>query len=108
MFISYSFLHAGLGHLIGNMLALAFLGQRAVERVGRGGFALLYVASMLGGGLAFGLLAHTAAPMIGASGAVFGLAGGWVVWHWQDLRAAPDRDRVRCGRHCGSSQVWSG
>jgi len=34
----------------------------------------------LGGGLGFGLLNHGAAPMIGASGAIFGLAGALTVW----------------------------
>jgi membrane associated rhomboid family serine protease len=36
---------------------------------------------LLGGGAAFGLLATSPQPMVGASGAIFGLAAAWVlVW----------------------------
>ena len=33
--------------------------------------------SVLGGGLAFGLMSSSPAPMVGASGAIFGLVGAW-------------------------------
>ena len=38
MFVSYALLHAGPGHLIGNMGGLVFLGDLAVDRVGGRGF----------------------------------------------------------------------
>lgn len=88
MFLSYAFLHGGSGHLIGNMLVLAPLGRMATERLGPRGFGGLYLGAMLGGGVGFGLLATSPAPMVGASGAIFGLAGAWVVWGWQDRRRA--------------------
>lgn len=88
MFFTYAFLHGGPGHLIGNMLVLAPLGRMATERLGTRGFGGLYLAAMLGGGAGFGLLATSPAPMVGASGAIFGLAGAWVVWGWQDRRGA--------------------
>jgi membrane associated rhomboid family serine protease len=40
---------------------------------------VLWCLSALGGGLAFGLLTSSPAPMVGASGALFGLAADWVV-----------------------------
>lgn len=83
MFFTYPFLHAGASHLIGNMLTLAWLGQIAQTRLGTRGFLLLYLASMLGGGALFGLLSHSPAPMVGASGAIFGLMGAWTFWDWQ-------------------------
>lgn len=88
MFFTYAFLHGGPGHLIGNVLVLIPLGRMATERLGARGFGGLYLAAMLGGGAGFGLLATSAAPMVGASGAIFGLAGAWVVWGWQDRRGA--------------------
>lgn len=88
MFLSHGFLHGGPGHMAGNMLVLASLGRMAAARLGAGGFAQVYLAGLLGGGVAFGLLATSPAPMVGASGAIFGLAGGWIVWTWRDRRAA--------------------
>ena len=84
MFASYSILHAGPGHLLGNMVVLARLGDLAVARLGARGLALLYGLSAIGGALAFAVLAPSPAPMVGASGAIFGLAGAWTVWDWQD------------------------
>lgn len=83
MFASYALLHAGATHLGGNLLALLFLGPQAVGRLGTRGFLALYAASALGGAAAFGLLATSAAPMVGASGAIFGLAGAATLWDWQ-------------------------
>ena len=91
MFVSYALLHAGPGHLIGNMGGLVFLGDLAVDRVGGRGLALLYAAAALGGAVAFGAISTSGAPMIGASGAVFGLAGAWTVWDWRDHRGRVDR-----------------
>ena len=90
MFFSYAALHAGAGHLIGNMLGLAWLGDLTQERCGARGLLVLYGLSALGGALAFGGLSSSPAPMIGASGAIFGLAGAWTVWDWQDSRNDPD------------------
>jgi membrane associated rhomboid family serine protease len=83
MFISYAFLHGGLLHLIGNMIAVLALGGIAVARIGQAGFLLLYILSAIGGGLGFALFGPTEAPMVGASGAVFGLIGAWKFWEWQ-------------------------
>ncbi|MEO6300408.1 MAG: rhomboid family intramembrane serine protease [Paracoccaceae bacterium] len=86
MFLTYSWLHAGLGHLIGNMLGMAFLGDLVAERVGGRRLIGLYATSAFGGAAAFGILSHSPAPMIGASGAIFGLAGALTVWDAQDRR----------------------
>ena len=86
MFASYSMLHAGPGHLVGNMVVLAGLGDLAAVRLGARGLALLYGLSAIGGALAFAVLAPGPAPMVGASGAIFGLVGAWTVWDWQERR----------------------
>lgn len=79
MFFTYAWLHASPGHLAGNLAALLWLGPQVVRRRGTGGLMILWCAAMLGGGVAFGLLTHSPAPMVGASGALFGLAADWVV-----------------------------
>jgi membrane associated rhomboid family serine protease len=84
MFVTYGFLHGGVLHLAVNMITLWSLGRVVVERVGPRGFALLYIAALLGGGAGFALLTATLAPMVGASGALFGLAGGLLAWLYVD------------------------
>lgn len=84
MFFSYSFLHAGFGHLFGNVVALAWLGGIAADRLRPWQLVGLYAGSTLGGALAFAALSSSISPMVGASGAIFGLAGAWLIWAWQD------------------------
>jgi membrane associated rhomboid family serine protease len=86
MFATYALLHAGLMHLAMNMVTLVSLGCEAVRRVGQVRFLLVYGLSALGGAVGFGLLAPTLRPMVGASGALFGLAGALAVWEWQARR----------------------
>lgn len=84
MFLTYGFLHGGWAHLVVNMVTLWSLGLVVLDRVGTRGFILLYAAALLGGAAGFALLASTAAPMVGASGALFGLAGGLLAWGYVD------------------------
>ena len=84
MFATYAFLHGGMLHLAANMITLWSLGQAVIDRVGRGAFVLLYLASVLGGALGYAALWTTPQPMVGASGALFGLAGGWLAWEYVD------------------------
>lgn len=77
MLASYSFLHTGPMHLLGNLLGLWWLARLLLPDVGVRGVLALWVAGVVGGGVAFGVLPTAAGPMIGASGAVYGLAGGW-------------------------------
>lgn len=80
MFFSYAFLHGGPGHLLGNMAALWVLMGLLGPRLDTVRLALVWLAASLGGGAAYGLLASGPQPMVGASGALFGLAGAWMVW----------------------------
>lgn len=77
MFLTHAFLHGGLMHLALNSVVLLSLGKFVTARVGAARTLLVLALSAVGGALAFGLLAFTDAPMIGASGAVFGLIGLW-------------------------------
>lgn len=80
MFLSYSFLHAGLSHLLGNLLALVALGNLLRGRMSGPGFLALWALAALAGALAFALIAPGTRPMVGTSGALFGLAGLLVAW----------------------------
>lgn len=75
MFVTYGFFHGGFFHLLVNMVTLLSLGGVVLERFGLKAFWIIYAASLLGGAAGYGLLARTEAPMVGASGALFGLIG---------------------------------
>ncbi|HJU90154.1 MAG TPA: rhomboid family intramembrane serine protease [Gemmatimonadaceae bacterium] len=68
--ITYMFAHAGPWHLIFNMLSLYFFGPRVESRLGSGRFITLYFLSGL---TAAALSFLDRAPIVGASGAVFGV-----------------------------------
>lgn len=84
MFVTYGFLHAGLWHLGLNMVTLWSLSGPIVERVGNLKFLTIYALSLLGGGAGYALLAYSYRPMVGASGALFGLAGALLAWDYVD------------------------
>ncbi len=86
MFASYGWLHAGPGHLLGNLGVLVWLGPQLLARFGNLGFAALWATCLLGGAAGFALLTSSPAPMVGASGALFGLAGAWLV---EEVRRTP-------------------
>ena len=92
MFVTYALLHGGPGHAIINMITLWSLGRAAVDWVGLRGLALTYLVTLLGGAGGYTLLAATPQPMVGASGALFGLAGALAIWSYRDR---PDRARAR-------------
>ncbi len=83
MFFTYMFLHAGLGHLAGNMIVLGWLGRTLQTSIGTLRFMAIYVLSGLGAAAVFGIMTTSASPMVGASGALFGLAGAWVIGDWR-------------------------
>lgn len=87
MFLTYGFLHTGLAHLLGNLAALIWLTRSLLPRMGMGLILLIYGAAALAGAGMFGLLSQQFVPMVGASGAIFGLAGAWVATEAQDDRA---------------------
>jgi rhomboid protease GluP len=93
MFATYSFLHSGPEHLIGNMASLAILGRGVATRMGARDFLLAYGVTALAGALVFGMVSATAAPMVGASGAIFGMAGILAVWDGDRQRRLGRRGR---------------
>ena len=91
MFLTYGFLHAGFAHLLLNMITLFSLGRIVVDRISGAKFTLLYAASILGGGIGFALLSDSFRPMVGASGALFGLAGAILAWEYVDRFTLKER-----------------
>jgi membrane associated rhomboid family serine protease len=77
--VTGGFLHASLLHIGFNMFLLFFLGRLLEPSLGTPRFLTLYFASLLAGSLGALLLSDQFALTLGASGAVFGLAGATFV-----------------------------
>jgi membrane associated rhomboid family serine protease len=74
------FLHGSLLHLAGNMLYLWIFGDNIEDRMGRARFILFYLICGAAAALAQALPdADSVIPMIGASGAVSGVLGAYLV-----------------------------
>lgn len=84
MFLTYGFLHSGWAHLLVNMITLASVAPIVLDRVGLWKGSLIYVFSILGGAVGFALLSDSFRPMVGASGALFGLVGAILAWEYVD------------------------
>jgi rhomboid protease GluP len=77
------FLHFGVWHLAMNMWALRDSGQWVERMYGPARFAMLYLASGLGGNLLSLVIQGNRAVSGGASGAILGLYGALLVYLWQ-------------------------
>ena len=74
------FLHGGWMHLAGNMLFLWIFGDNLEEEMGHLGFLLFYLACGAAAGLAQVLPdPGSPVPMVGASGAIAGVMGGYLL-----------------------------
>lgn len=78
--LSSIFVHAGLMHLAGNMLFLWIFGDNMEEEMGHIPFLLFYLASGIGAGLIHVWSApNSLVPTVGASGAIAGVMGGYLL-----------------------------
>lgn len=74
------FLHAGWLHVLGNMLYLWIFGNNVEDRLGHFGFAVFYLAAgIIAIAAQSAINPASALPMVGASGAVAGMLGAYVV-----------------------------
>ena len=74
------FMHGGWLHLLGNMLFLWIFGDNVEDRLGHAKFLVFYLLAGIAGTLAqFALAPHSSVPNVGASGAIAGVLGGYIL-----------------------------
>lgn len=74
------FLHGGWMHLIGNMIYLAVFGRNVEDSMGRGRFLAFYlICGLIAGATHIALNADSPVPTVGASGAISGVLGAFLV-----------------------------
>jgi membrane associated rhomboid family serine protease len=75
------FLHGGLWHLGGNMLFLWVFGNNIEDHLGPGVFAAFYLAAGIVASVAhIAVQPDSTLPVVGASGAIAGVMGAYLVW----------------------------
>lgn len=79
--VAYLFIHSGFLHLLGNMWFLWIFGDNVERRLGSFRFLAFYLICGLGAALLYSLAAvNKEIPVIGASGAVGGILGAYLVF----------------------------
>jgi len=78
--ISFMFLHGGLFHLLGNMWSLYIFGDNVEDRLGSLRYLLFYLLCGFASGLSHLVINwHSQIPTIGASGAIAGVMGAYMI-----------------------------
>ena len=78
--ITSMFLHGGYAHIFFNMLFLAVFGPRMERYLGHAGFVAVYLlCGVMGGAAQIWAAPYSHVPEIGASGAIAGILGAYVV-----------------------------
>jgi membrane associated rhomboid family serine protease len=112
------FLHAGWWHLIGNLWFLWMFGRHVETEFGGGIFLCLYLICGLGGqGLHYAFNSSSGIPLVGASGAISGIAGLYYVLFpfsrfdldiylgWWHIKTIETRTRGAVGAWIGEQTV---
>lgn len=80
--VSYIFLHASWLHLIGNMMALWVFGDNIEDSLGHWRYPVFFLlCGMAGAGAEAVFTDDPAVPVIGASGAIAGVMGAYLLLH---------------------------
>ena len=78
--VTSMFLHGGLFHLFGNMMALWVFGRRVEDACGPMRFLLFYLLCGVSADMVSTVVRmHATIPSVGASGAVFGVMGAYLI-----------------------------
>lgn len=78
--LGYMFIHGGWLHLIGNMWALWLFGDNVEDRMGGVRFLIFYVAcGLVAAGVHISMNPGSMLPTVGASGAIAGVMGAYVI-----------------------------
>jgi len=80
--LSFMFLHGGFWHLLGNMWFLYIFGDNVEDRLGPFRYLVFYLLCGITSGLSHLLFnLHSNIPTIGASGAIAGVMGAYLILH---------------------------
>jgi membrane associated rhomboid family serine protease len=76
------FIHANFMHILGNMLFLWIFGDNVEDKIGHITYAFFYVLCGISGAMAHSILTpNSTIPMVGASGAISGVLGAYILFY---------------------------
>jgi len=76
------FMHGGFMHIIGNMLYMWIFADNIEDNLGPGKFLIFYLLAGVGAAMTQVLMdTHSQVPMVGASGAIGGVLGAYLINH---------------------------
>ena len=108
-YVTYGFVHAGFVHLIGNMLFLFVFGNAVNAKIGHVQYLALYL-SLLAASVSVQLrYLETPAWICGASGAIYGIMGMFIVLYPRNEISCAWFVFYRLSEHLGSfdiSSIW--
>jgi len=79
--VTSMFLHGSWLHLLGNMLYLYIFGDNVEDRLGHGRYLVFYLLCGMAAGAAQATTnPHSGIPMVGASGAIAGVSGAYLLF----------------------------
>lgn len=85
--LTHAFLHGGMTHLLLNAAVFLGLGLLTMRVFGTLRFLAIFAVSAVAGAVCFGLIADARGPLVGASGAIFGLLGALKMFEIDCIRA---------------------
>lgn len=94
-FVTYAFFHGGMTHVAMNTAAFLGLSLVVMRIFGVRLYLVFLLVTAVGGSLCYGLLATADAPMVGASGVVFGLIGVLKYAEFAFITRRPGRGTMR-------------
>ena len=78
--ITYMFIHAGILHLVGNMVFLKIFGDNVEDNLGKFKFIVFYlVCGMMAAFVHIFFNLDSYGPLVGASGAIYGMIGAYLI-----------------------------
>jgi hypothetical protein len=84
------FVHSGFLHILGNMFVFFFMGVAFEQRIGRKKFLVIYLITGICGALTHSALnLGSWVPLVGASGAIFGILGAFAYAYPRDEVVMP-------------------
>jgi membrane associated rhomboid family serine protease len=100
--VTSMFMHGGFAHIIGNMLFLKVFGDNVEDALGHGKFAIFYfITGMVAHAAHIFFNADSSIPTVGASGAISGVLGAYIVMFHSN------RVRVLLGYFVTSVPAWA-
>ncbi|MBI2071103.1 MAG: rhomboid family intramembrane serine protease [Elusimicrobia bacterium] len=80
-FVSYQFIHGGLGHLLGNLWFLYIFGDNVEAKTGHFAFLFFYLfCGVISAIVQIALVPSLHVPLIGASGSIAGVLGAYAIY----------------------------